>query len=212
MNTKEIVKKSISFITIITIFSLTQASFGYSVLENNPQEKINNDIYSVLHNKSVPKKQNKGKKGIRVCFTPEQNCTSRIIRTINQAKEQILVQAYSFTSKPIAKALIRAKKRGVQVKVILDKSQCKARNSSLRLFVKNNIPVWIDSSPAIAHNKILIVDNRIYTGSFNFTNAAQHKNTENLILIEDNEILKRYIQNWNKRFRYSSRWKNYCKL
>ena len=203
-------KKNVQFI-IITIFLLSQPSFGYSVLENSSQEKINNDVYSASYNRNVQKKQNKEKKKIYVCFTPEQNCTSRIIKTINQAKEQIRVQAYSFTSKPIAKALIKAKKRGVQVKVILDKSQCKARNSLIRLFVKNNIPVWIDSAPAIAHNKILIIDNRIYTGSFNFTNAAQYKNTENLILIEDNEILKRYIQNWNKRFRYSSRWENYCK-
>ena len=210
MSTKVIMKKSVQII-ITTIFLLTQASFGYPVLKNSTQGKTNNDVYSASYNRNIQKKQKKEKKKIHVCFTPEQNCTSRIIRTINQAKEQILVQAYSFTSKPIAKALIKAKKRGVQVKIILDKSQCKARNSSLRLFVKNNIPVWIDSAPAIAHNKILIVDNRIYTGSFNFTNAAQYKNTENLVLIEDNEILKRYIQNWNKRFRYSSRWENYCK-
>lgn len=135
------------------------------------------------------------------CFTPEQNCTSLIVSAINSAKRSIYVQAYSFTSAPIAQALVDAKKRGIIVDVILDKSQRKSNKYTLSTFlINNNIPVWIDYKPEIAHNKIMIVDNaRVITGSFNFTKAAQDKNTENVLIITDNSLAKRYLENWNKR-------------
>lgn len=112
-----------------------------------------------------------------VCFTPGQDCTSEVVQALSIAKRSIYVQAYSFTSKPIADALVIAKKRGVDVKVILDKSQYKAEKYSASRFLDNqNVPVWIDSKPAIAHNKIMIIDeNTVITGSFNFTKAAKRK-------------------------------------
>ena len=64
----------------------------------------------------------------QVCFMSGQNCTQLIVNIINAARKQILVQAYSFTSMPIAKALVDAKRRGVDVKIILDKSQIKKHN------------------------------------------------------------------------------------
>jgi phosphatidylserine/phosphatidylglycerophosphate/cardiolipin synthase-like enzyme len=58
-----------------------------------------------------------------VCFTPGGNCTDTIVQALSDAKRTILVQAYSFTSAPIAKALLDAHKRGVQVQIVIDKSQ-----------------------------------------------------------------------------------------
>jgi phosphatidylserine/phosphatidylglycerophosphate/cardiolipin synthase-like enzyme len=60
---------------------------------------------------------------LTVCFTPGGNCTQLIIQALHGAQRTVLVQAYSFTSAPIAKALLDAHKRGVKVQVILDKSQ-----------------------------------------------------------------------------------------
>lgn len=60
---------------------------------------------------------------IQICFTPGQDCTAMLIDQINAAQKEIAVQAYSFTSYPIAKALVQAARRGVDVEVILDKSQ-----------------------------------------------------------------------------------------
>ncbi|MEO5334055.1 MAG: phospholipase D-like domain-containing protein [Magnetococcus sp. YQC-5] len=59
---------------------------------------------------------------VEVCFTPGSDCTSVIVKAIREAKTAIRVQAYSFTSAPIAKGLIDAKRRKIDVKVILDKS------------------------------------------------------------------------------------------
>ncbi len=137
---------------------------------------------------------------IHACFTPGQDCTHQITDHISKAKQSILVQAYNFTSKGIADALIEAKNRGVNVKVILDKSQRKQKYSLLHYIVDAGIPVWIDMKPAIAHNKIMIIDEKeVITGSFNFTDAAQKRNAENLVFITDFKLAQEYIQNWKNR-------------
>lgn len=92
-----------------------------------------------------------------------------------------------------------AKKRGVNVQVILDKSQKTQRYSSYTFFHNQNIPVYIDSSHAIAHNKIIIIDRQIViTGSFNFTKAAEEKNAENLLIIRSKKLSDIYSHNWKK--------------
>jgi len=107
-----------------------------------------------------------------------------------------LVQAYSFTSAPIAKALLNAHKRGVKVEVILDKSQRKEKYSSADFLAHSGINTLIDSAHTIAHNKIMIIDGEtVITGSFNFTKAAEEKNAENLLVIRDKALAEKYIKN-----------------
>lgn len=135
-----------------------------------------------------------------VCFTPGQDCTGELVQSIDSAKQSILVQAYSFTSKPIAEALVDAKHKGVDVKVILDKSQVKERNSVLGYLARQQIPIWIDNRVAIAHNKVMVFDGQIVsTGSFNFTSSAQKRNAENLLILNDSTLAKQYAKNWYSR-------------
>lgn len=140
-----------------------------------------------------------------LCFTPAQNCTSLIVNAINQAKTQILVQAYSFTSVPIARALINAHRKGIEVKVILDKSQYRPHGfSAAKFLIDYQIPTFIDYQFNIAHNKVIIIDNQtVVTGSFNFTRAAQERNLENVLIVTDHQIAKRYVANWQERFKQS---------
>ncbi|MFH1293966.1 MAG: phospholipase D family protein [Pseudomonadota bacterium] len=136
-----------------------------------------------------------------VCFSPQGGCTDAINKALRQARQEILVQAYSFTSAPIAKALLDAHKRGVKVHVILDKSQKTQKySSSSATFLKNSrIPTFIDDKHAIAHNKIMIIDREtVITGSFNFTKAAEEKNAENVLIIRDKGLAKVYMENWDK--------------
>ena len=134
---------------------------------------------------------------VQVYFSPSGGCTDAIIKEIDNAKSEILVQAYSFTSTPLAKALLDAHKRGLKVEVILDKSQKTQNYSSATFLANNRIPTFIDSVHAIAHNKIMIIDGKtVITGSFNFTKAAESKNAENLLIINSPEIAKLYIDNW----------------
>jgi phosphatidylserine/phosphatidylglycerophosphate/cardiolipin synthase-like enzyme len=120
----------------------------------------------------------------KVYFSPSGGATRAIVQEIDNAKQEILVQAYSFTSAPIAKALVDAHKRGVSVETVLDKSQRTASYSGATFLANNRIPTYIDSAHAIAHNKVMIIDRQtVITGSFNFTKAAEEKNAENLLVI-----------------------------
>jgi len=79
----------------------------------------------------------------QVYFSPKGGCTEAIIDQINNAKSEILVQAYSFTSAPIAKALLQAQKRGIKVEAILDKSQRREKYTSATFLVNSGIPAFV---------------------------------------------------------------------
>ena len=136
----------------------------------------------------------------QVCFTPGEDCADLLINEINHAKQSILVQAYSFTAMPIAEALVAAEKRRVDVRVILDKSQVKDQRSVYDYLIAANIPVWIDNHVAIAHNKVMVFDQReVATGSYNYTKSAGHSNAENMLILNDSDLAKKYTINWHKR-------------
>ena len=140
-----------------------------------------------------------------VCFTPGQDCTGVVDREIGQARQSILVQAYSFTSRPILSALRAARARGVDVEVIVDKVAARrsakgSRYNAATYLVNAGIPVWVDAQVAIAHNKVMVIDDSVLiTGSFNFTAAAQNHNAENLLVLDDSALAAQYRTNWERR-------------
>jgi len=142
---------------------------------------------------------------IRVYFSPNGGCTDAILQQINGARSEILLQAYSFTSQPIARALLQAKRRGVRVVAVLDKSNRSQKYSAATFLQNMEIPVYIDDRHAIAHNKIMIIDNRVViTGSFNFTQSAENKNAENLLILDDlPEITRAYRENFQNHLQHS---------
>ncbi len=141
---------------------------------------------------------------IQVFFSPKGGCTEAVVENVGKAKSTILVQAYSFTSAPIAKALVDAEKRGVKVQVILDKSQRTEKYSDADFLLHEGVPTFIDAKHAIAHNKIIIIDSHtVLTGSFNFTKAAEENNAENLLVIDDAALAKKYTENWQSHLGHS---------
>jgi phosphatidylserine/phosphatidylglycerophosphate/cardiolipin synthase-like enzyme len=122
---------------------------------------------------------------IQVLYSPKGGCQDAIVRELQKAHREILVMAYSFTADPITFGLVEAKKRGVTVDIQLDHSNEKESYSDLRIFMEHGLDPHIDADHAIAHNKIIIIDkNVVITGSFNFTNQAEHENAENLLIIK----------------------------
>lgn len=137
---------------------------------------------------------------IRVCFTPPSNCSRFVAEAIDQASNTIYMQAYGLTHPDIARALIKAEKRGVKVKILVDRSNLKSRNSKIHELQAAGIDVDIDWVAGIAHNKIIILDKRrTISGSFNFTVSASTKNAENVLIIDDTSIAESYLQNWQYR-------------
>jgi phosphatidylserine/phosphatidylglycerophosphate/cardiolipin synthase-like enzyme len=135
---------------------------------------------------------------VDVHFSPKGGTTEAVIRELKAARREILVLAYSFSSKPIAEALIEAKTRGVQVEIILDRSNEQETYSDLALFEEQGLAPLVDAQHAIAHNKVMIIDQRtLITGSFNFTHQAEAENAENLLVLKGHpELLKPYRQNF----------------
>jgi phosphatidylserine/phosphatidylglycerophosphate/cardiolipin synthase-like enzyme len=145
--------------------------------------------------------------GVQVFFSPRGGATEAVVSALEQATNTVLVQAYSFTSAPIAQALVQAHRRGLHVQVILDRSQRTERYSEADFLKNSGVPALIDAEHAIAHNKIMIIDDYlVITGSFNFTKAAEENNAENLLLINDPVLAKEYARNWRAHARHSERY------
>ncbi|HZF23560.1 MAG TPA: phospholipase D family protein [Burkholderiales bacterium] len=151
---------------------------------------------------------------IEYAFTPGDDAAGLIVRAIDGARFQILVQAFSFTHAEIAGALIRGERRGLDVKVIADAEQIDLIDHNvIPQLVGAGIPVFTDAEHAAAHNKVIVIDAGaktpvLITGSFNFTHAAQFRNAENLLVLRGNhELTRAYLDNWMRHLKHSTRFR-----
>jgi phosphatidylserine/phosphatidylglycerophosphate/cardiolipin synthase-like enzyme len=171
-------------------------------------------------NNAVPQAHLHANSSLKVYFSPDGGATRELVKLLDAAQKSIEVQAYSFTSKPVIKALIRAKQRGVQVAIILDRSNVEKRNYRTRHYRRlispgldavytAGIPTFIDDRYLIAHNKVMLIDGHIIiTGSFNFSYAAAHFNAENMLVIQNVPTLfKEYQKNFEFHEKSSQQYK-----
>jgi phosphatidylserine/phosphatidylglycerophosphate/cardiolipin synthase-like enzyme len=142
---------------------------------------------------------------VQVAFPPWDNAERLVIEAIDAARKQVLVQAYAFTNRGIAAALIAARRRGVDVRVTADRGQTfGGENSRIPELAAAGIPVFIEVRYASAHNKTMVIDAGtsepvVLTGSFNWTWGAQHRNAENLLILRRNaELTRVYYDNWQR--------------
>lgn len=142
---------------------------------------------------------------LEVAFSPKAGATELVVKAIASAKRSIRLAAYSFTSKPIAQALVDAHKRGVDVQVVVDRSQKSERYTSATFLANMGIPVRVDSMHAIQHNKFMVVDGiHVQNGSFNYTAAAEQRNAENALVIWNNpKLASIYTSNWEEHWNHS---------
>jgi phosphatidylserine/phosphatidylglycerophosphate/cardiolipin synthase-like enzyme len=139
-----------------------------------------------------------------IYFTPPADVAAAVIEVIDQSKTEVLVQAYGFTHNGIAQALVRAHGRGVQVKVLLDAKTDATNRFVTDVLQAQQIPLRLDASHAIAHNKVIVVDGEmVITGSFNFTNSAQTRNAENLLVLKSTGLADSYKANWQTHWNHS---------
>jgi phosphatidylserine/phosphatidylglycerophosphate/cardiolipin synthase-like enzyme len=147
-----------------------------------------------------------GRPTAQAFFSPKGGCTDAIVEAIGGAASEVLMQAYSFTSDPIRDALIAAHRRGVTVRVILDREASEEPHSERRTLAKAGLELWTDGEHPIAHNKILVVDRRtVVTGSFNFTKQAETGNAENVLVLHHPDLAARYAEQWEGHRAHSQR-------
>lgn len=142
---------------------------------------------------------------VELAFTPGDDAEGAIVKAIGEARKAIYMQAYLFTSRTLAHALIDAARRGVRVDVLADREMtAKGENSLIPMLAEAGIPVALETRYAAAHNKIILIDPTeataaVITGSYNFTYSAQVRNAENLLILRGNPALARaYLDNWQR--------------
>ena len=144
-----------------------------------------------------------GQGTVEVLFSPHDDIEAAILRALRGARRSIHVQAYLFTSRSLAAALIEARARGIRVEVMADYEQtARAENSRIPQLVEAGIPVALEVRYAAAHNKVILVDaaepgGAVVTGSYNFTWSARTRNAENVLILRGNPAVQRaYLDNW----------------
>ncbi len=143
---------------------------------------------------------------LAIYFTPPAGAASGLIKQIDGAKKSIKVMAYGFTAKNLAEALVRAKRRGVEVSLIQDEKSSQNNRETLPILLAGGVEVRSDGKHAIQHNKVMLIDDDIViTGSYNFTNSAEKRNAENIMIVRSNYAAKRYADNWKSHWDHSEK-------
>jgi phosphatidylserine/phosphatidylglycerophosphate/cardiolipin synthase-like enzyme len=146
---------------------------------------------------------------IAVFFSPDGGCADAIVAQLAAAKKFVHMQAYFFSSPKIAKAVLDAQKRKIEVGVIVDKSVETANYSSADFLANAGVATYVDSEHAIAHNKVILIDGQIIiTGSFNFTASADTDNAENLLVLANKpKLYAAFEKNFQEHLKHSKKYK-----
>ena len=143
---------------------------------------------------------------LAIYFTPPAGAASGLIKQIDGAKKSIKVMAYGFTATNLAEALVRAKRRGVDVGLIQDEKSAQNNRETLPILLAAGIDVRSDGKHAIQHNKVMLIDDDIViTGSYNFTKSAEKRNAENIMIVRSSYAAKRYADNWKLHWDHSEK-------
>lgn len=155
---------------------------------------------------------------VQACFSPQSKCSALILREIAQAKKELLIAVYAFTSDDLANALVQAKRRGVTVQIVLDREfDATNERSKGKFFEAEKIPLrrlsGLKSKPqdkdakdaGLMHQKFAVIDRQmVFTGSYNWTHSAENLNDENLLLFRDagplaEEYRKAFLKLWERK-------------
>ena len=126
---------------------------------------------------------------LEVAFSPSNGGEALVLKVVNSATTDIRILAYSFTSAPLVRALLHAHKRGVAIRLLVDHNSNvrddrsgKAR-AALSTLATAGISVRTIGAYAIHHDKVIIVDGQtVELGSYNYSDAAARRNSENVFV------------------------------
>jgi len=133
-----------------------------------------------------------------VCFSPGGGCKSILLHWLGRANNTIHIMITSFTLDDVGDALIYARRRGVDVKVVFEKEEL-SEYSEYGKLKDAGVQVRVDTNPALMHNKVAIIDGLItITGSYNWSRSAEEKNNENMVILKSVEVASTYEGEFNK--------------
>lgn len=131
---------------------------------------------------------------VEVLFSPDDGVLQRLIRLVQNAQSSIQFLAFSFTSDALADAMIERAQAGVQVQGVFDSDQVDSnQGGEYDRLRQAGLDVRRDSLPGQMHHKVILVDTQlVVTGSYNFSNSAEKRNDENVVIVFDPRLAGLY--------------------
>lgn len=150
------------------------------------------------------------KEDTQVFFSPSLKCENNIVEQINNSTSSIDAAVYAINNEEIVKALKQAYDRGVKIRILTDKLQAANKSSKVTDLYRYGINIRVNSKFRIEHNKFAIFDNKVVSsGSYNWTNPASHKNSENCIFfIDETKVLTEYSERFDYLWRINTKKKS----
>lgn len=137
---------------------------------------------------------------VEVYFSPDDGTLQRLLELVQAAQSSIYFLAYSYTSDDLASAMLARADAGVTVSGVFEASQYTSNiGSEFDLFQQSGVPVYLDGNSRNMHHKVIIIDNQIViTGSYNFSANAERRNDENTLIIHNAQIAALYRQEFER--------------
>lgn len=140
---------------------------------------------------------------VEIFFSPSHDCENQIIAGFNNAQKEIVVSVYSINNPRIVPAMIAAKKRGVNMRVLTDRTQAAGKSSKVLELLNAGVDIRVHSKHKIEHNKFGVFDDKLaISGSYNWTEPASEVNSENCVIMPE----KNAIEAYKKRFEQLWEW------
>ena len=131
--------------------------------------------------------------GSKVCFSPGEDCLREIVRQFEQARKSADVCVFTITDDRISGSIEKAHRRGIAIRIVTDNDKALDAGSDIQRLIGAGVPCAIDRTEAHMHHKFAIFDNRqLLSGSFNWTRSATMTNEENLIVTDDDRLVKAF--------------------
>jgi phosphatidylserine/phosphatidylglycerophosphate/cardiolipin synthase-like enzyme len=138
---------------------------------------------------------------VRVLFAPEDDVVQRLVPIIEEAEDSVRFMAFSFTHDDLGQAMLARARAGVDVKGIFETRASETEYSELPRLYCADVPVRQDGNPRTFHHKVIIVDEAtLVTGSLNFSESADDRNDENVVILTHPDIAAQYLQEFNRRW------------
>ncbi|MEK6782344.1 MAG: phospholipase D-like domain-containing protein [Bacteroidota bacterium] len=132
-------------------------------------------------------------------FSPGESCRNTIIQQINNAITRIKICVFTISDDTITNAIITCHKKGRDIKIITDNDKSLDLGSDIEWLAKEGIPIKMDTTSNHMHHKFMLVDEQwLLTGSYNWTQSAARFNHENILLSSDVGVVKSFLSEFDK--------------